>query len=115
MSEFKQRADIKFRRKEGCLTENIHDRPQAFYGYAAYAVTSTYFWIKEFKCARADIVDQSRSGRDPIDNLDADISCVMRQSPFRIFRSIAEEVGISPETVHRRLTEPLELRSRLMK
>jgi hypothetical protein len=77
VSEFGQQYVMKFLWKEGCLAKNIHDRVQAINGDAAYAFSSVYFWIKEFKCVREDIVDQPRSGRLPIDNLDADILCAL--------------------------------------
>jgi AraC-like DNA-binding protein len=43
------------------------------------------------------------------------ILCVLRHSPFTDIRSIAEEVGVSSETVHRQLTESLELQPRFLK
>jgi transposase len=115
MSEHEQRSVIKFLWKEGCLAKTIHTRLQAVYGDVAYALPSVYLWIKEFKCGREDIADQPRSGLPPIDNLDANILCVLRHSPFGTVRSIAEELGVSPETVHRRLTGSLELQPRFLK
>jgi DNA-binding IclR family transcriptional regulator len=50
-----------------------------------------------------------------VDNLDADILCVLHHSPFGTVRSIAEEVGVSAATVHERLTESLELQPRFLK
>jgi hypothetical protein len=94
MRELEQQAAIKFLWKEGCLAKNIHDRLQAVYGDAAYALPSVYFWIKELKCGREDTVGQLCSGWPPIDNLDAEILCLLRGSPFRAVRSIAEEVVI---------------------
>jgi hypothetical protein len=40
---------------------------------------------------------------------------VLRHSPFAIFRSIFEEVGVSHETVHPRLTESVQLPPRFLK
>jgi hypothetical protein len=97
------------------LAKTIHIRLQAVSDDVAHALPSVYFWIKEFKCGREDIADQPRSGRPPIDNLDADILCVLRPSPFGMVRSIAEELGVSLETVHRRLTGSLELQPRFLK
>jgi AraC-like DNA-binding protein len=115
MSELEQRFVIKFLWKEGSPTQNTHARLQAVYGATANTLPSVYFWIKEFRCGREGIGDQPRSGRPPIDDPDADILCVLHHSPFETVRSIAEEVGVSSATVHRRLTESLELQPRFLK
>jgi hypothetical protein len=43
------------------------------------------------------------------------IYCVLRHTPSATVRSISEEVGVSHETVHRRCTESLQVRPRLLK
>jgi hypothetical protein len=105
MNQLGQRPSIKFLWKEGCLAKDIHHRLQAVYCHAAHALPGVYFWIKEFQCGREGVVDQPRSRRPAIDNLDADIVCVVQHSQFGTLRSIADEVSVSPETVRRRLTE----------
>jgi hypothetical protein len=115
MSELEQGTVIQFLSKEGRLAKRFHERLQAVYSDAAYVLPSVYFWVKEVKCGREDIVDQPRPGRPPIDNLDADILCVVRHPPFATVRSISEEVGVLHETVYRRLTESLQLRTRFLK
>jgi hypothetical protein len=50
-----------------------------------------------------------------IDNLDADIPCALRHSPFATVRSVSEEVNFWYETVRRRLTESLQLGPRFLK
>jgi transposase len=113
MSELEQRGVIKFLWKEGCPAKQIRERPETVDGDASYAPPSVYYWVKEFRCGRDDVVDQTRPERPSIDNLDADILCVLQHSPFATVRSITEEAGVSHETVHRRLTESLGLRPRL--
>jgi hypothetical protein len=90
---------------EGCLAKSIPDRLQLIYGDASYALSSVFFWIMEFKGEWEEIVDQPCSGPPLINNLDADLLGVLWHSPFGTVRLIIEEVGISPETMHRRLTE----------
>jgi hypothetical protein len=75
MNEREQRAAIKFLWKEGCPAKEIHDRLQAVYGDAAYAHARVYYWVKELRCGRDDTLRQTRPGRPPIENLEADIMC----------------------------------------
>jgi DNA-binding transcriptional MerR regulator len=102
MTELEQRAVIKFLWKEGFPTKEIRERLQAVDGDTASALPSVHLWIKEFRFGRDDIVDQTRPGRPPIDNLDADMLRVLQHSSFATVRSIPEEMGVSHETVHRR-------------
>jgi hypothetical protein len=50
-----------------------------------------------------------------IDNLDADTLCVLEHSRFATPRSISQEVSVLQKTVHRRVTELLELRPPFLK
>jgi hypothetical protein len=57
------------------------------------------FWIAEVQSGRQDLYDEIRTGRLPLDDLDAKIMAILDKSSFESARSIAETLDIAHSTV----------------
>jgi len=115
MTDLELRSVIKFLWIEEVPGPEIQRRLSMAYGDSAYSLTSVYRWIRLFKCGRTNVEDDERSGRPPIDDLDASIIHVLNHDPFSTVRVIADNLGVSVSTVYRRLTISLGLKSYLCK
>jgi hypothetical protein len=61
------------------------------------------FWIAEVRFGRQDLHDEIRTGKSPLDDLDAKILAILNKFPFEWTRSIAERLCVSHATVLKHL------------
>jgi hypothetical protein len=97
--EYDQRVIIRFLWNEGISADKITTRLQAQFGEASYKIRTVRFWIAEVQRGRADLYDEIRSGRPPLDDIDAKILGILDKSPFESARSIADSLGVTHVTV----------------
>jgi hypothetical protein len=93
--EYDQRVIIKFLLNEGADARDIEDRLQAQVGEHAYKLRTIQFWIIEARLGRQDLHDEIRTGRPPLDDLDAKILAMLDNSPFESAHSITETLHIA--------------------
>jgi hypothetical protein len=80
-----QRVIIRFLLKEKVHPTQIHKRLATQYGLETHSLGSVQYWCQLFDCGRQNLHDGPRSGRPPIDHLDAKIiSCLERELLFSL-------------------------------
>lgn len=107
MSEIEQRGIIHFYYLKGKTPLKIHQKLVDTYQCNALKQKTVEYWYHEFKCGRANIDDNPRSGRPPLDDLDAIILTTLTQYPYSSVSQISEACGCSYGTIYNRLTEVL--------
>jgi hypothetical protein len=71
MMEYDQRLIIRFLSTERIGANEITTRLQAQFGQHAYKLRTVQFWITEVGFGRQDLHNEIRTGRPPLDDLDA--------------------------------------------
>jgi hypothetical protein len=98
MTEYDQRVIIRFLSNEGIAADEIVTRFQAQFAEHAYKLRTVRLWIGEVRFGRQDLHDEIRTGRPPLDDIDAKILAILDKSPFGSARSIAERLFVSHTT-----------------
>jgi hypothetical protein len=106
-----QRVIVQSLHKEKVHPTQIHRRLAAQYGLETYSLRSFQCWCQLFDCGRQNLHDDPRSGRIPIDHLDATIIGCLERELFFSAHSLAEALDVSPATVLSRLHDSLEMRN----
>jgi hypothetical protein len=57
------------------------------------------FWLREIERGRQDLHDAARSGRPPLDDVDAAIMRIIYKFPFESARSIAQTLNLAHSTI----------------
>ena len=71
-SKVEYRAVIRNLYLKGKTGKEIHGELAGVYGSSAPSYAQVKFWVGEFKCSRASLEDEARSGR-PLDATDEDM------------------------------------------
>jgi hypothetical protein len=69
------------------------------------------FWITEVRLGRQDFRNEIRTGKLPLDNLDAKILIILDKSPFESIYSIAEALSDAHSTMLLHLHDSIDFRS----
>jgi hypothetical protein len=77
------------------------------YRLGTYSLRSVQHWCQLFDCGRQNLRDNPRSGRLPIDHLDAKIITNLEKERFSSAHSLAEALDVPPATVLSRLDNSL--------
>jgi hypothetical protein len=93
--EYDQRVIIKFLSNDGSDARAIADRFQARFVEHAYQLQTIRFWIAEARLGHQDLHDEMRTGRSPLDELDAKILVILDKYPFESAHSIAETLLVA--------------------
>jgi hypothetical protein len=109
--EHDQRVTIRFLLNEGTDIHDITNRLQAQFGEHAYELRTARFWIAEVWLGHQDFHDEIRTGRPPLDDLDAKIVAMLDRPSFESACSIAETLPIAYLTVLLHLYNSIGLRS----
>lgn len=107
MSEIEQRGIIHYYYLKGKMPAQIHQKLVNVYQCNALKPKTVEYWYHEFKCGRVTIDDKPRSGRPPLDDLDAIILKTLTEYPFSSVSQISDVCGCSYGTAYNRLTEVL--------
>jgi hypothetical protein len=102
---------IKFLLNEGADARDIADRLQTQFDEHVYKLRKIQFWITEVRLGRQDFHDEIRTGRLPLDDLDAKILVILDKSSFESANSIAETLHIVYLTVSLHLHDSIGFRS----
>jgi hypothetical protein len=95
MMQHDQRVIIRFLSNEEIADDEITTRLQAQFVEHAYKLRTVRFWIGEVQFGRQDLHDEIRTGRPPLDDIDAKFLAILNKSPFESARSIAERLRVS--------------------
>jgi hypothetical protein len=96
---YEKRIIIQFLYKEKVRPTQIHRRLAAQYGLETYGLRSLQHWCQLSDCGRQNLNDDPRSGRLPIDHLDAKIIARLEREPFSSRYSVAEALDVFPATL----------------
>jgi hypothetical protein len=102
---------IRFLWNERINAHEITHRLQAQFGKHACAFQTARFWIIEVQLGRQDLHDEIRTGRPPLDDLDAKIVDILDKSPFESARSIGETPDVAHSIVLLHLHDSIDFRS----
>jgi hypothetical protein len=97
--ECDQRVIIKFLLNRETNTRDIADRLQVQFDEHVYKLQIVQFWITETWIDRQNLHDEIRTGRFPLDDLDAKILTILNKSPFESTRSIAKTLCVAHSIV----------------
>ena len=106
------RAMIFYDFKSGLNQQQSHNRLKAAFGNEAPSRTTVYDWFAEFRRGRRSLEDDPRSGRPATATTDIQVAAVRKlvEEDARVtVLQIAEEVGISSESVSNILHDSLGL------
>jgi hypothetical protein len=109
--EYDQRVIIRFLWNERINAHKITHGLQAQFGEHAYTLRTVWFWIAEAWLDRQDLHDEIRTGRPPLDDLDAKILTILDKSPFESANSIADTLGVANSTILLHLHNSIGFRS----
>jgi hypothetical protein len=109
--EYDQRVIVKFLWNEGIDARKITARLQAQFVEHAYQLEAVKFWITKIRRGRQDLHDEIRTGRPPLDDLDAKILAIFDRYPFDSAHSIAERLLIAHSKVLQHFYEFLGFKS----
>jgi transposase len=98
--EHDQRVIIRFLSNERIAADEITTKLQAQFAKHAYKLRTVQFWIGEVRFGRQDLHDEIRTGRPPLDDVNAKSLAILYKSPSKSARSIAERLCISRTTVY---------------
>jgi hypothetical protein len=99
MMEYDQRVIIRFLSNERIAADETTTRLRAQFAEHAYKLRTVRFWIGEVRFGRQNLHDEIRTGRLPLDDVDANILAFLNKFPFESARSISERLRISHVTV----------------
>jgi hypothetical protein len=103
-----QRMIIRFLWNEAINThEMTHKLPTQFDEHI-YKLRTIQFWITKVWAGRQDLHDKMRTGRLPLDNLDAKILAIFDKSLFESTRSIVETLRIAHSIVLMQLHDSID-------
>jgi hypothetical protein len=98
-----QQVIIQFLPKEKIHPTQIHRRLAAHSGLETYSLRSVQCWCQLFDCGRQNLRDDPKSGRAPVDHLDAKpITCLeaMDVSPATILSRLHNSLGMTNFHLH---------------
>lgn len=107
MSEIEQRSVIHFYYKKGKTPQQIHPKLVAVYEKDAYTLKSVEYWYHQFKCGRNNVDDASKTGRPPLDDVDARILSTLNDYPFATLSMLSDACNCSIGTIYNHLTNIL--------
>jgi hypothetical protein len=97
--EYDQRVIIRFLWNKRTDAHEITHRLQTQFDEHVYTLRTVRFWIIDARLSRQDLHDEIRTGRLPLDDLDAKILARLDKSPFESARSITNTLGIGHSKV----------------
>jgi hypothetical protein len=97
--EYDQRMIIKFLWNDGLDVHDIADKLQTQFIENIYQLQTIRFWITDARIGRQDLHDEIRTGRPPLDDLDAKILTILNKYPFESARLISETLCIVYSTI----------------
>jgi hypothetical protein len=106
-----QQVIIQFLHKEKVHPAEIHRRLARHDGLGTYSLRSVQHWCQLFDCGCQNLHNDPRSGRPPIDHLDAKIIPCLEREPFSSAYSLVEALNMSPATVLSRLHNSLGMKN----
>jgi transposase len=113
MSQFEQRANIKFMCRLGKSASETLSALQQVYGDTALKKSAVYDWFSRFKNGQEKLEDDQRSGRpstsrtaEMIEKVRQLIQCDRRMTIVEL----EQEVGISHGSIHAILSDDLKMR-----
>lgn len=111
--KLKYRAVIEFLMLEGETCANIHTRLVNVYAEDAPSLTTVKNWVWEFKRGKSTLEDEPRSGRPreaTSEEMIAAARAVVEENRRASYRCIAEQLGISKDSVMQIMKNELKMR-----
>jgi hypothetical protein len=108
---YEQRFIIQFFHKGKIHPTQIHRRFAVQYGVETNSLRGVQHWCQLFECGRQNLYGDPRSGRPPIDHLDATIVACLDWESFSSAYLLAEALDVSPTIVLGRLYSLLGMKN----
>jgi hypothetical protein len=108
--EGEQRCFNKLFVEKGMKGVETIDRLHKYYGRDALQRTQVYYWIREVKSGRKDLLNISPAGSALDEGLYHCIAKGLKEDPHLSTRKIAKALNISSATVRNHLTKSLEMK-----
>lgn len=113
MSQFEQRANIKFMCRLGKSASETLLALQTVYGDDSLKKTAVYEWFSRFKDGQESLEDESRSGRPSTSRNEGMVERVkqlIRADRRMTIDELAQEMGISHGSIHAILSDDLKMK-----
>ena len=88
---------------------------KSVYDNNAYSLKGLEYWTHQFRLGRKMLEDEKRSGRQPLDDIDAQILKKPTNEPFSPNSGIASACNVSPSTIYTHLNESLGYKNYILK